>query len=100
MNNPRKNQLLKLIIASLVLAFNCLPGFAQVAVTTANSTNVTVATGTTYNANGAAGSGLAATNFDYRYGNLSGALNNKVFLNHFCSWWYLLIDLITRIFIA
>ena len=83
MNNQRKNQLLKLLIASLVLALNCCPGFAQVAVTTANGTNVTVASGSTYNANGAAGSGLAATNFDYRYGNLSGALNNKVFLNTF-----------------
>ena len=46
------------------------------------TSNVTVATGSTYNANGAAGSGLAATNFDYRYGNQSGALNNKVFLNN------------------
>ena len=83
MNNHRKNQLLKLIIASLVLAFNCHVGFAQLAVTSANTTSVTLATGSTYNANGAAGSGLAATNFDYRYGNLSGAINNRIFLNHF-----------------
>ena len=64
-----------------VLVFSNLAAFAQQAVTAAATTTITVATGTTYNANGAAGSGLAATNFDYRYGSLSGALNNKVFLN-------------------
>jgi hypothetical protein len=57
--------------------------FAQQAITAANTTNVTVAAGTTYNANGAAGSGLAANNYDYRYGGSSGSVNNKVFLNNF-----------------
>ena len=81
MNNQRQNQLLKFFIASLVFAFNYQAAFAQQAISATTTTNVTVATGTTYNANGAAGSALAATNYDYRYGSLSGALNNKVFLN-------------------
>ena len=83
MDNQKKTHLLEFSIAVLVLAFSCLSTFAQQAVTATNTTSVTVATGTTYNANGAAGSGLAASNFDYRYGNLSGALNNKIFLNSF-----------------
>lgn len=83
MNNHRKNQLLQFFIALLFLTFNSPGAFTQQAVTTTNSTNVTVATGSAYNANGAAGSGLAATNFDYRYGNQSGAINNKIYLNHF-----------------
>ena len=83
MNNQRKNQLHQFILALLILAFSGPIAVAQQAVTAANTTNVTVATGSTYNANGAAGSGLAGTNFDYRYGNQSGALNNKAFLNNF-----------------
>ena len=82
MNNHRKNQLLKLNIALLVSAITCHVGFAQVAVTAATTSNVTLATGSTYNANGAAGSGLAATAFNYRYGSLSGSINNKIFLNN------------------
>jgi hypothetical protein len=85
MNDQRQNKLPQIFIASLVLVFNSLAAFAQQAITTTNATNVTVAAGTTYNANGATGSGLAGTNFDYRYGNLSGTLNNKVYLNHFAA---------------
>ena len=84
MDNHQKNHLLKLFTSVLVLAFNCQFGLAQVAVTATNSSTVTLATGSTYNANGAAGSALAATNFDYRYGNQSGAITNKLFLNNFC----------------
>ena len=82
MNNQRKNHLLQFFIASLILVFIGPIAVAQQAITAASTSNVTVATGSTYNANGAAGSGLAGTNFDYRYGNQSGALNNKVFLNN------------------
>lgn len=83
MNNPRKNQLPKFFITLLVLTLNSLASFAQQAITSATSATVTLGTGSTYNANGAAGSGLFGTNFDYRYGNLSGAITNKVYLNHF-----------------
>ncbi len=83
MTNCRKNQLPSIVIILFILIFNCLDSLAQTAVTSATLSNVTVGTGSTYNANGAAGSGLAATNFDYRYGNQSGATPNKVFLNHF-----------------
>ena len=83
MNNLRNNQLLKLNFVLIVFAITCQIGFAQVAVTATTTSNVTLASGSTYNANGAAGSALAGTNFNYRYGNLSGSIINKVYLNNF-----------------
>lgn len=75
-----------LYLPTLLLCFFSTVSFAQLTVTTANTTNVTLpASGTTYTANGATGSSHAGTNYNYRWGSASGSTVNKVFLNSFAA---------------